>query len=139
VQIDLGSEQQHVSVVYIVNRLLPTTTWNKLLTATSASMAGVEFSGANEGAVVGVSQTPCAANGGSTAACGGAVCATITNNSAWADESWAVVVTCPAGTMGRYLYLQLRGSGRLLHISEMRANYADTCGTCMARMGFNYV
>ena len=65
------------------------------------------FDGPNEGATIGVSDTPCTGN----EMCGGTVCGRIVQS----VESQEYEVDC-AGAEGRFIYVQLPGELRQLHL-----------------------
>ena len=50
---------------------------------------------------------------------------------------------CPANTFGQFLYVQLPGSDRILHLMDVLSVMGDTeadaspCYSCMNEMGYN--
>ena len=98
--------------------------------------SNTQFTAANEGTIVGVSNTPCSG----TSLCGGTTCAVLTSiaSSAYDDKTGTIPISCPHGTKGRYVYVQAKGASRYVQIKELRVAYSDSsdsCG-CYADFGF---
>ena len=88
-----------------------------------------------DGFVVGVSQIACPSEAsledGSANGCGGTICAHVATESALGvvegNFPRSFTATCPEGTWGRYVYVQLVGesSSRNLFVAELTATYTD--------------
>ena len=116
-QVDLGADRV-VSQIKLHNRVPSQCGWRIL------SGYGCSSVSSGPGFTLGVSSTPCTG----TKVCGGTVCTTITRKSEL-DGMHVPVVSCPANTVGRFVYVQLLGSKRMLNIDEMQVaftNYTDT-------------
>jgi hypothetical protein len=78
---------------------------------TSSNPSGNYNNEATQGATIRVSDSPCSGDN-----CPGTICGRITKSTGSAQ---AYAITCPKGTQGKYVSIQLPGNNRVLHIKEM--------------------
>ena len=79
--------------------------------------SGSQFPGDDQGAVFGVSQSSCAVGG----QCSGTVCQRVTASNL-EGQGHEYTLACDPPIDGRYAYVQLPGSSRLLHFTEFSVN-----------------
>lgn len=118
IQYDLGAPKP-VGLVHIDNRAV-TDCGNMWLYGasscieTNAKGAIGEFQGPNAGYIIAVSNTPCTAAGCSSTA-------TVCQQTSWAFVGRGDGGKCN-GTEGRYVYLQLQGTGRIISPAKVNVN-----------------
>jgi len=98
-------------------------------TGCSFSYRAGTFSGANQGFQVRVAQAPCAQG---ESQCPGTLCAWVrqmTRNSVY-------TISCPAGTIGNYVHLQLPGQNRMLQLGEIQVFARSAQQPCTGSTAF---
>merc|ERR1711871_1346073 len=86
------------------------------------STSAATFDGDNEGATFGVSDSPCEGD-----TCSGTVCHKLTTPDS-SDASNPYTIDC-AGATGRYVYVILYGTGRMLNFMDMEVHVSSTAAS----------
>jgi len=111
-QLDMGSTKQ-ISTIKLQNRDGSCSSRLFLGSGCSWDHSSSTYNGADQGAVVGVSDSPCTSSGCS----GGTICTTIRT-----PESDDVYDIDCNGATGRYAYIMLPGNNRMLNFMEFDVN-----------------